>query len=121
MLELQGALNVPIIKDVLAVRFAGDVVRSDGFTKSLSTGQKQDQRHREGYRLGINFTPTDWLTNYTLLQHIHVHEVPSSGVLTEFNPNFPLFNTTPGAGTGYFAVAGLCTQDRKSTRLNSSH
>src|SRR3546814_3745879 len=84
---------------------------------------------REGYRLGINFTPTDWLTNYTLLQHIHVHEVPSSGVLTEFNPNFPLFNTTPGAGTGYFAVAGLCTQiapffggaDRKSTRLNSSH
>src|SRR3546814_4495617 len=77
MLELQGALNVPIIKDVLAVRFAGDVVRRDGFTKSLSTGQKQDQRHREGYRLGINFTPTDWLTNYTLLQHIHVHEVPS--------------------------------------------
>src|SRR3546814_3673254 len=41
---------------------------------------------------------------------MHVHEVPSSGVLTEFNPNFPLFNTTPGAGTGYFAVAGLCTQ-----------
>src|SRR3546814_831176 len=34
MLELQGALNVPIIKDVLAVRFAGDVVRRDGFTKS---------------------------------------------------------------------------------------
>src|SRR3546814_5684386 len=73
MLELQGALNVPIIKDVLAVRFAGDVVRRDGFTKSLSTGQKQDQRHREGYRLGINFTPTDWLNNYTLLQPIHVH------------------------------------------------
>src|SRR3546814_3622959 len=98
--------DLPIIKDVLAVRFAGDVVRRDGFTKSLSTGQKQDQRHREGYRLGINFTPTDWLTNYTLLQHIHVHEVPSSGVLTEFNPNFPLFNTTPGAGTGYFAEIG---------------
>src|SRR3546814_18278853 len=41
---------------------------------------------------------------------MHVHEVPSSGVLTEFNPNFPRFNPTPGAGTGYFAVAGLCTQ-----------
>src|SRR3546814_4129654 len=44
MLELQGALNVPIIKDVLAVRFVGDVARRDGFTKSLSTGQKQEDR-----------------------------------------------------------------------------
>src|SRR3546814_5737266 len=55
---------------------------------------------------------SDWSSDVCSsdLQHIHVHEVPSSGVLTEFNPNFPLFNTTPGAGTGYFAVAGLCTQ-----------
>src|SRR3546814_17048628 len=101
--------DLPIIKDVLAVRFAGDVVRRDGFTKSLSTGQKQDQRHREGYRLGINFTPTDWLTNYTLLQHIHLHEVPSICVLTVLKPNFPLFNKTPLAGPDYFVVEGLFT------------
>src|SRR3546814_1200673 len=67
MLELQGALNVPIIKDVLAVRSAGDVVRRDGFTTSLSTGQKTDQRHREGYRLSLNITPNYYTHNHTTL------------------------------------------------------
>src|SRR3546814_16747684 len=54
-------------------------------------------------RLPPRSTRTDTPFPYTTLFR-------SMGVLTEFNPNFPLFNTTPGAGTGYFAVAGLCTQ-----------
>lgn len=108
MRELQGAINVPVIDDVLAIRLSGNIVRRDGFTRSVTTGQRQDERHREGLRLGITFQPTDWLTSYTLLQHVNVHEVPSSGIISDYNPNFPLFNTTPGVGVGFFSVAGLC-------------
>jgi iron complex outermembrane receptor protein len=128
MREFQGALNVPVIKDVLSLRLAGDIVRRRGFTQSQSTGQYQDQRHREGYRLGINFTPTSWLSSYTLLQQLHAREVPSSGVISDVDDNFPLLNSsvtvnpltafTPAAIGAFFAqsfntggdsVVQLCT------------
>jgi iron complex outermembrane receptor protein len=109
MWETQAAINLPIAKDILAVRFAMDAVHRDGFTRSGSTGQEQDERNRQNYRLGINFTPVDGVKSYTLLQADITHEVPGSDVLIAFYPNsIPLYNTTPGVGTGYFAVAGLC-------------
>jgi iron complex outermembrane receptor protein len=109
MWETQAAINLPIVKDVLAVRFAMDAVHRDGFTQSQSTGQWQDERNRQNYRLGISFTPVDWLKSYTLLQADITHEVPGSDVMIKFYPNaVPLYNTTPGVGIGYFAVAGLC-------------
>lgn len=108
--ELQGAINIPIIDDKIAVRFAFDIARRDGFTISQSTGQKLDQKHRETFRLGINLTPTEWLSSYFMLQQFEADEASVGGVFTDFNPNFALFNTTPGVGVGYFAVAGLCAQ-----------
>src|SRR5690606_8035381 len=62
--ELQGALNVPVVEGKIAIRFAFDIARRDGFTISQSTGQKLDQKHRETFRLGINLTPTSWLQSY---------------------------------------------------------
>lgn len=108
--ELQGAINVPIIDGKIALRFAFDIARRDGFTTSQTTGQKLDQKHRETYRLGINLTPNDWLESYFMLQQFEAHEASVGAVFTDFNPNFALFNTTPGVGVGYFAVAGLCGQ-----------
>nr|ART38477.1 G165 [uncultured bacterium] len=110
MRELQGAVNVPVIEDKIAIRFAFDIARRDGFTVSQSTGQKLDQRHRETFRLGINLTPTEWLQSYFLLQQFQADEASVGGVIDDYNPNFALFNTTPGVGVGYFAVAGLCAQ-----------
>src|SRR5690606_33710289 len=43
-----------------------------------------------------------------MLQQFEADEASVGGVFTDFNPNFALFNTTPGVGVGYFAVAGLC-------------
>ncbi|WP_257540484.1 TonB-dependent receptor [Sphingobium sp. CFD-1] len=106
--EFQGAVDIPIIEGKIAVRFAFDIARRDGFTVSQSTGQKLDQKHRETFRLGINLTPTEWLESYFMLQQFEADEASVGGVFTDFNPNFALFNTTPGVGVGYFAVAGLC-------------
>jgi iron complex outermembrane recepter protein len=108
--ELQGAINIPVIQDKIAIRFAFDIARRDGFTISQSTGQKLDQRHRETFRLGINLTPTEWLESYFMLQQFEADEASVGAVFTDFNPNFPLFNTTPGVGAGFFAVAGLCAR-----------
>jgi iron complex outermembrane receptor protein len=108
--ELQGAFNIPVIQDKIAIRLAFNIVRRDGFTISQSTGQKLDEKHRQTFRLGINLTPTEWLESYFMFQQFQAREAPVGGVLTSFNPNFPLFNTTPGVGPGFFATAGLCSQ-----------
>ena len=108
MREYTGAVTLPIVNDILSVRLAGNIIRRDGFTKSLTTGQELDDRHRDSYRLGISFTPTSWFDNYTMYQRNKVDENNTGAVLFGFNQNNPIYNTTPGVGAGWFAIQGLC-------------
>jgi iron complex outermembrane receptor protein len=110
--EYQGFVNVPLINDVLKIRIAGDSVRRAGFTRSLSTGQEEDDRNRDSLRIGLSFTPTRWLDNYTLFQDNRAHEAGGSVVLLKVNNALPLFNPVPGftpyGPTGGLIVGALC-------------
>jgi iron complex outermembrane receptor protein len=60
---LRGAVNVPIVNDVLAVRVNGFYRRTPGFTDNVGTGtQNVNKSDFAGGRIGIRFTPTDKLT-----------------------------------------------------------
>jgi len=106
--ETTGALDVPLIEGVLNARLAANLVRRDGFTKTLNTGQTLDDRNRDSYRLGIEFTPTESINSYLMYARNEVDENNSGSVLLNVNENFALYNTTPGAGPGWFAAQGLC-------------
>ena len=106
--ELTGAIDIPVIDDVLSIRPAFNVQRRDGFTQSQSTGEWLDDRHRESYRLGINFTPAEWFGNYTLLQTSNIDESATGAVLLDTNLALPLLDTTPGTGAGWGTAAFLC-------------
>jgi iron complex outermembrane receptor protein len=108
LFETSAAVDIPLLDGKLAFRAALNVQRREGFTESQSTGQELDERSRESYRLGMTIKPVDWFENYTMFQTSHVDESPTGAVLKDFNPNLPLFNTTPMAGIGWFAVAGFC-------------
>src|SRR3546814_700360 len=60
--RLEGALNIPIT-ETLAVRLAGSLVRRDGYTRSVTTGQKLDDQHKDSYRVSVRWTPTDNIEN----------------------------------------------------------
>lgn len=60
---IQGAVNVPIIDDILAVRVAGDIDRRRGYTKDLTNGGHLDNTHLNGVRASILFTPTSSIKN----------------------------------------------------------
>src|SRR3546814_871581 len=47
--EFQGALNIPIIDDVLAIRLAADIDRRKGFTKNLGPGGDTDDAHMDAF------------------------------------------------------------------------
>jgi iron complex outermembrane recepter protein len=59
----EGAVNIPIVPDKLAVRVAGDFERRDGYTKDLTTHQEDDNINSDAVRLSVLFTPVNWLTN----------------------------------------------------------
>src|SRR5690606_26100953 len=42
--DVQGAVNVPLFGDVLALRVAGDMARRDGYTRNLTNGEDLDDQ-----------------------------------------------------------------------------
>ena len=105
--EFTGALNVPIIEDKVMIRFAGQVLRRHGFTRSDTTGQRFDDQHRESYRIGLLLKPIDAIESYTVFYGSNADEVGGSNVLLQYNPNLALLNTGPG-GAGRGTVQAIC-------------
>jgi outer membrane receptor protein involved in Fe transport len=57
--KVQGALNVPVISDLLAARLAGTIIQRDGYTENLFDGTDIDDRDIYALRGAVRFLPTD--------------------------------------------------------------
>lgn len=82
----QGALNVPIVDDVLAVRVAGQFDKRDGYVRDVNTGRDYLNRNNYSLRLGIQFNPSDTLSSYTAVSYQEVDENGGGNVLLAVNP-----------------------------------
>jgi iron complex outermembrane receptor protein len=70
-INTQGALNVPIVNDVLAVRVAGLLDRNDGLGgRDISNGVKDRDRTESG-RLSVVFRPVSNLTLNATYQYLN--------------------------------------------------
>ncbi|CAN7421525.1 TonB-dependent receptor [Phenylobacterium sp. LjRoot225] len=58
--RLQGALNIPL-NEMMAVRFAGFVLKRDGFTTNTATGRHVDDRDIGASRLSFRLHPNETL------------------------------------------------------------
>jgi iron complex outermembrane recepter protein len=58
--KINGAVNLPVVEDVLAVRLAGQYWKRDGYGRSRITGQKQGGDHDDkNIRATVNFNPVE--------------------------------------------------------------
>lgn len=85
--SLQGALNVPIVKDKLLLRVAGDVTTRDGFTDDLTYNRKLDDEDRNAFRIGLTARPVDGFENYLLVDSYRSNNNGTSSILTAVAPN----------------------------------
>ncbi|HLG89075.1 MAG TPA: OmpA family protein [Alphaproteobacteria bacterium] len=98
----QGAVNVPVIDDVLNVRFAFDRQSRDGFTKDVTNGRDLDNRDYWAGRLGITFRPTDWFDNYLLVSSLYSDTNGTGTSLIAINPaTLPVPALRPGLIAAY--------------------
>ena len=106
LMQFTGAINLPIVPDVLAVRFSGQVTRQDGFVENIS-GPDGNDKHWEAGRVALNFTPGSNFENATLFAYFNGKQ--------RLNPNIPLAIYGPSF---FFpaAVAGFALQQQLGPR-----
>jgi iron complex outermembrane recepter protein len=84
--RFQGALNLPLIDNVLAVRLAADVNDRDGYTRDVFTGTRYDNVHYHAGRLGVSFTPVDWFEDYFVADYYYSSTHGAGTALLSVNP-----------------------------------
>jgi len=88
----EGAVNLPIIDDKLAIRVAGQIARRDGYTENMSfEGHDMDDLHKDNYRVSVLFTPIEDLSNVTIYDYSKIDEVPGAVLYGyDSNPALPV-------------------------------
>ncbi len=93
-MELEGAVNLPLVGDRVALRLAGAIARRDGYTRNLGAGPDLDDKHDEAFRASLLVEPAEGLTNTTIFDYYHADEVGGSAIPFAAYPN-----ETAGGGT----------------------
>ena len=116
--ELEGAVNIPVIPDILNVRVSGALARRQGFTKNVITGQDLDDRNYDAWRISVDFKPNDRFENYFVFDGRNINQHGGSAILLEANAKASL-GTAPvgppggipvtfgGAGPNPYCLAGV--------------
>jgi iron complex outermembrane recepter protein len=85
--DIEGALNMPLIADKLAIRVAGKFTRRDGYTKNLATGNALDDDRTETGRISLLFTPSEQFSNTTMYEYFNREDSGGSNILIACNPS----------------------------------
>lgn len=96
--QVEAAVNTPV-SEGLALRFAGKRSKRDGFTKNLTTGQRQDDRDYWAGRVSALLAPSDDIQSFFMFDYLKSDTNGSSQQFAGFNPNKALtadvFENTP--------------------------
>jgi len=101
--EVEGALNVPIVEDHVALRVAGRREKTDGYTRSVNTGQRLDDRNDSAFRVSLLLESGD-LRNVTVYDYVKWDRAGDGAIFKgiypgAITPRRPGFNTRFDCGT----------------------
>ena len=89
--DVEGVVNFPVIDDVLIVRLAGQRQRRDGLAVDINTGTEYNNRKNWTLRVGVQFSPNEVFSNYSIFQTVDFEENGPASVLFAINPAAPFF------------------------------
>ena len=109
--EVEGALNVPIVADKVALRVAGQVRRRDPLIYSINGGPGFNDVHQDSARASLLLEPTDWLKSTTIFDYFKATEAASGYYLLRQNFSFTnLFAPALGPVAGGIVGGSLDAQ-----------
>lgn len=126
--DLEGVVNIPLIKDQLAMRFNVKSVESDGNIRNIHPiGGGNDQDY-EYIKSSLRYTPTENLTIDAMFQYatenVGMREGVPSGVFSFFAGEVLFRNVFPdrngdGRGDPFVDEVGFFPQNRNRTNFNT--
>ncbi|SCW90466.1 iron complex outermembrane recepter protein [Sphingobium faniae] len=102
--ELTAMINIPV-SDSLAVRFAGQRMKRDGYGVNVTTGRRIANNNTWSGRMSVLFKPTDRIENLLIGSIYHANEKGSLVYLNGFRP-CPASGTGPAASCSTLLVPG---------------
>jgi iron complex outermembrane receptor protein len=83
-------MNIASENGVLAIRLAGNIAHRDGYTTSVVTGQKLDERDYKAFRFSALLKPFEGFENLTIIDGRGKDQNGTSALLRQINPASPL-------------------------------
>lgn len=96
-IQVQGAIDLPLIKDKLLVRVAGNFQKQDGYVRNLLTGGTLGDIDSKSGRITILARPVEGFENTTVVQYSDFGGTESNGQLYSY---YKLGQTNTSAQTG---------------------
>jgi iron complex outermembrane recepter protein len=82
--DIEGAINVPLIENKLAVRLAGQYRYRDGDVTNLSGGPNLDNIDDQSFRVSVLFEPIEGVSNTFILSNFHSPEKANGNIPTAY-------------------------------------
>ena len=89
-LGFEGAVNVPIMADKLAIRVAGQVQSRKGYTKNMSGWKDQDNLNSRAYRVSVLAEPVEGIKNTTVFDYFWSRD-HGNGILPVGSTGVPVY------------------------------
>ena len=100
-MNVKGALNVPVVEDVLLTRIAGNWQQRDGFVDNILTGEEAHDRDRYGIKGQALFTPNETVSFRLIADYSKLEEkcCISTNTLDGVGDTIALFSAAGGDAT----------------------
>lgn len=115
--RLEGAVNVPIINEHIALRVAGQYNKRDGYTKNIGVGDDLDATDSRAFRASLLLEPTTGFRNTTIFDYYLNKSSGGASILTNVLPG-P--NALTATGTLSGALAEFALQKARGPRVTNS-
>jgi len=113
MFQAQGAIDLPLVPDKLAIRLAFDYTKGDGYIKNINTGNTLGDKNSKSGRATIVFSPTEVFKNTIVVQYARVRGTEGTG-------NLYNYYTTGGIGSQFINTGRSSTLNTNGFQLTST-
>src|SRR3546814_531299 len=115
--RLEAALNIPLMKDVAALRVAGLYEKRDGYTEVIGPIGAYDSTNARGFRASLLLEPGTSVKNVLIFDYFRDFGTNNTNVLIEIDPNPGLIDAIGVRGP---LTAELAAQQARGPRKFNS-
>ena len=113
--QLTGAVNVPLVKDVLGLRVSGQITRQKGFVRNLS-GPDGADKHYEAARAVLTFTPAENIKNDLVVSYFNADQHNNPAIAVALGGAALIYPDFFGAGNVALVQSQLAKQQQLGVR-----